>query len=140
MDNANTITDMAKTQNTVYEIVSDMSSRYDSLEERLIALEDKLATIQEQVQLLPDLINRVLTAHQQTTNNKEITHNSTDRSNDRRNFLHPESAASLSTALVLSHSRSVPTTSPYHWPASPILPPISSRTPHLVPEPLHPNS
>lgn len=49
MDNANTITDMAKTQNTVYEIVSDMSSRYDALEDRLVALEDKLVTLQEQV-------------------------------------------------------------------------------------------
>ncbi|KAG8307560.1 Small conductance calcium-activated potassium channel protein 2 [Homalodisca vitripennis] len=141
---------MAKTQNTVYEIVSDMSSRYDSLEERIIGLEDKLVNIQEQVELLPDLINRVLTQHQQAqaasnkdnATNSNNNSNSTDRSNERRNFLHPESAAlPNANPALLSHSRSVPTTSaPYHWPASPILPPISSRTPHLVPEPLHPNS
>ena len=75
MDNANTITDMAKvrkiiavvktffqivlhsndaiadlqTQNTVYEIVSDLSSRHDNLEDRLVTLEDKMSTLQEQV-------------------------------------------------------------------------------------------
>lgn len=42
-------------------------------------------------------------------------------------------------SLALPHSRSVPHTSaPHPWPVSPILPPISSRTPHLVPEPLKP--
>lgn len=46
MDNANTITDMAKTQNTVYEIVSDMSTRQDALEERIQSLEDKIQTVQ----------------------------------------------------------------------------------------------
>ncbi|TMW51548.1 hypothetical protein DOY81_003379 [Sarcophaga bullata] len=46
MDNANTITDMAKTQNTVYEIISDMSSRQDAIEERLTNLEDKLQALQ----------------------------------------------------------------------------------------------
>lgn len=46
MDNANTITDMAKTQNTVYEIVSDMSTRQDALEERISSLEEKIQTVQ----------------------------------------------------------------------------------------------
>jgi hypothetical protein len=46
MDNANTITDMAKTQNTVYEIVSDMSTRQDALEERITSLEEKIQTVQ----------------------------------------------------------------------------------------------
>lgn len=45
MDNANTITDMAKTQNTVYEIVSDMATRQDSLDERLTGLEEKIQSI-----------------------------------------------------------------------------------------------
>ncbi|XP_014244606.1 small conductance calcium-activated potassium channel protein isoform X1 [Cimex lectularius] len=142
MDNANTITDMAKTQNTVYEIVSDMSTRYDTLEERLLGLEDKLATIQEQVELLPELLTRCIQQAQQlAVAGGGIA---VDRSSDRRNFLHPESAAIVPATQcpspILSHSRSVPQTSPYQWPASPILPPISSRTPHLVPEPLLPNS
>lgn len=67
MDNANTITDMAKvwfqkspvkvfvmcnprfnlqTQNSVYEIVSDMSTRQDAVDERLSSLEDKLQSLQ----------------------------------------------------------------------------------------------
>ncbi|CAG9828340.1 unnamed protein product [Diabrotica balteata] len=56
MDNANTITDMAKTQNTVYEIVSDMSTRQDSVEDRLTTMEEKLIALQEQLDLLPELI------------------------------------------------------------------------------------
>uniref|UniRef100_A0A8D8VL82 Small conductance calcium-activated potassium channel protein n=1 Tax=Cacopsylla melanoneura TaxID=428564 RepID=A0A8D8VL82_9HEMI len=165
MDNANTITDMAKTQNTVYEIVSDMSSRYDALEDRLVALEDKLGTLQEQVELLPELLSRCITQHAlgQTGNKDSNTGNTGGAGNtitnsasnpismseSRRNFLHPESAAIIpSNPTALSHSRSVPPTlatssspcSSYQWPASPILPPISSRTPHLVPEPLHPST
>lgn len=45
MDNANTITDMAKTQNTVYEIVSDMATRQDALDERITGLEEKIQNI-----------------------------------------------------------------------------------------------
>ncbi|OAD58616.1 Small conductance calcium-activated potassium channel protein [Eufriesea mexicana] len=133
MDNANTITDMAKTQNTVYEIVSDMSTRQDALEERLVGLEDrligleeKLTGLQAQLELLPEELTRCLAQH-------------AERMEQRRNFLHPDTAhplANLSNSLP--HSRSVPsapsTTSLHPWPASSILPPVSSRTPHLVPE------
>lgn len=58
MDNANTITDMAKTQNTVYEIVSDMSTRQDTIDERLSSLEDKFQTLQVNQHLLYSLLNR----------------------------------------------------------------------------------
>nr|XP_029724156.1 small conductance calcium-activated potassium channel protein-like isoform X5 [Aedes albopictus] len=143
MDNANTITDMAKTQNTVYEIVSDMSTRQDSLEERITSLEDKLQSIQTQIENLPEVLSRCLTQHQ-------------ERIDQRRNFLHPDAAVTgsssglptpappLGSPMMLPHSsfsfRSVPSSSTpaYPWPASPILPPISSRTPHLVPETLTP--
>ncbi|KAK7573383.1 hypothetical protein V9T40_010574 [Parthenolecanium corni] len=183
MDNANTITDMAKTQNTVYEIVSDLSTRHDNLEDRLVTLEDKMSTLQEQLELLPELIATRLVQHQQQQQQQQ-QQNRTSISNDvnnvtnllesRRNFLHPEYSVSsskppLSTSpsssfasgannaisaaapplmhnqtVHMQHSQSVPpsflSSSQYHWPTSPILPPISSRTPHLVPEPLHPNS
>ncbi|XP_058458241.1 small conductance calcium-activated potassium channel protein isoform X7 [Malaya genurostris] len=143
MDNANTITDMAKTQNTVYEIVSDMSTRQDTLEERINNLEDKLQSIQTQIENLPEVLTRCLTQHQ-------------ERMDQRRNFLHPDAAVTgsssglptpaplLGSPMMLPHSsfsfRSVPSSSTpaYPWPASPILPPISSRTPHLVPETLIP--
>ena len=75
MDNANTITDMAKvililirflilngivfqTQNSVYEIVSDVNSRQDIMEERLTCLEEKLSNIQLSLELLPDMLTR----------------------------------------------------------------------------------
>ncbi|XP_022168843.1 small conductance calcium-activated potassium channel protein 2 isoform X3 [Myzus persicae] len=183
MDNANTITDMAK--NTVYEIVSDMSNRYDAFEERLVNLEDKLVALQEQLELLPEILTRCIAQNQQ---NQQNTSNLSSTTESRRNFLHPESAAAVATgglmqpsvsspagsmtgvggnplmfpsssgaasggmmlamgngSTVMSHSRSVPPTgaggaSHYHWPTSPILPPISSRTPHLVPEPIQPSS
>ncbi|XP_046143677.1 small conductance calcium-activated potassium channel protein isoform X3 [Osmia bicornis bicornis] len=175
MDNANTITDMAKTQNTVYEIVSDMSTRQDGLEERLVGLEDrligleeKLTGLQAQLELLPEELTRCLAQH-------------AERMEQRRNFLHPDTAVAMASSggggggggvsggggggggggvpMVnsmtmgisvsahhplanlsnsLPHSRSVPsapsTASLHPWPASSILPPVSSRTPHLVPE------
>ncbi|XP_034119537.1 small conductance calcium-activated potassium channel protein isoform X12 [Drosophila albomicans] len=140
MDNANTITDMAKTQNTVYEIISDMSSRQDAIEERLTNLEDKMQSLQEHMESLPDLLSRCLTQHQ-------------ERIEQRRNFLHPDTAATaaiqqpiqqttpqsmFNTAPMLFPHSSVPSSNnaaaTYHWPTSPILPPISSRTPHLVPD------
>ena len=62
----------------------------------------------------------------------------------------------LKINLISSSSQSVtnrnaPTTTPttaanlpsvnsYQWPPSPILPPISSRTPHLIPETLMPTN
>ncbi|XP_076243348.1 small conductance calcium-activated potassium channel [Calliopsis andreniformis] len=153
MDNANTITDMAKTQNTVYEIVSDMSTRQDALEERLVGLEDRLIGLEEkltglqgQLELLPGELTKCLARMEQ-----------------RRNFLHPDTAVAmvttggaggvttgnslsmgisgsnvhhpLSNSPLLPHSRSVPSAPSTHpWPVSPVLPPVSSRTPHLVPE------
>ncbi|XP_067216576.1 small conductance calcium-activated potassium channel protein isoform X3 [Linepithema humile] len=168
MDNANTITDMAKTQNTVYEIVSDMNTRQDAVEERLASLEERVAglgekmtSLQGQLDLLPEEIVRCLAQQ-------------SERADQRRNFLHPDTAAlvvasggggggggaiasgtslgvsgggastahhplaSLSNSPLLPHSRSVPsapsTMSLHPWPVSPVLPPVSSRTPHLVPE------
>ncbi|EDW62939.2 uncharacterized protein Dvir_GJ14781, isoform D [Drosophila virilis] len=142
MDNANTITDMAKTQNTVYEIISEMSSRQDAIEERLTNLEDKMQSLQEHMESLPDLLSRCLTQHQ-------------ERIEQRRNFLHPDTAAAAvppiqpgtpqsmfnAAPILLTYCflhRSVPSSNnaaaTYHWPTSPILPPISSRTPHLVPD------
>ncbi|XP_014219661.1 small conductance calcium-activated potassium channel protein-like [Copidosoma floridanum] len=164
MDNASTVTDMAKTQNTVYEIVSDMSSRQDALEERLVGMEEKLISLQEQLELLPESLTRCMAQH-------------AERLEQRRNFLHPDAAVvaapstptpapgvpnigahqvgtsfpgfasigasgsilgpqQLSSNTLLPHSRSVPSgpVSLHPWPASPVLPPVSSRTPHLVPE------
>ncbi|XP_077510807.1 small conductance calcium-activated potassium channel isoform X2 [Amblyomma americanum] len=58
MDNANTITDMAKTQNSVYEMVSDMNARQELFDERLASLEERLAAIHEQLEALPEAVAR----------------------------------------------------------------------------------
>lgn len=139
-----------------------MSTRQDTLEERLVSLEDKLTALQEQLEMLPEALTRCLAQH-------------AERMEQRRNFLHPDTAValasggggggssasglgnslsvgmstniamaahhplgSLSNSPLLPHSRSVPnapnTISLHPWPASPVLPPVSSRTPHLVPD------
>ncbi|KZC13046.1 Small conductance calcium-activated potassium channel protein [Dufourea novaeangliae] len=147
MDNANTITDMAKTQNAVYEIVSDMSSRQNDLESRLedlrvwqLGLEDKLSGLQGQLMMLPEELTRCLDQH-------------AERIDKRRNFLHPDTAVPMTTSggggvvcvspgnslsPVIPGEPSKPnapsTKSLYPWSASPILPPVSSRTPRLVAE------
>ncbi|XP_013789117.1 small conductance calcium-activated potassium channel protein-like [Limulus polyphemus] len=85
-DNASTITDMAKTQNTVYEIVSDMNQRQETLEERVAVLEERLGVIQEQIQSLPETISFSL-AQQLAKNQVPLEH--------RHTYLHPDDAASL---------------------------------------------
>ncbi|TRY67586.1 hypothetical protein TCAL_03736 [Tigriopus californicus] len=60
MDNASTITDMAKTQNNVYEILSDVNSRQDIMDERIANLEDRMSTIQCSLDVLPDLLTRCM--------------------------------------------------------------------------------
>ncbi|KAJ2949724.1 hypothetical protein O0L34_g15656 [Tuta absoluta] len=119
MDNANTITDMAKTQNTVYEIVSDMSTRQDTIEERLTSLEEKITTLQEQVNSLPDVVARCL---QQCW----------ERAESRRNYLHPDTAAvPTPPSSITPYTRTAPAVS-HPWPPSPVLQP-ASRT-HSAPE------
>ncbi|XP_052742365.1 small conductance calcium-activated potassium channel protein isoform X4 [Bicyclus anynana] len=126
MDNANTITDMAKdpfllqTQNTVYEIVSDMSTRQDTIEERLTSLEEKLTSLQEQVNNLPDVMARCL---QQCW----------ERAEQKRNFLHPDTAAAPTppASTISSYSRTLATTT-HPWPASPVL--QSAARTHSAPE------
>merc|ERR1712106_445327 len=65
MDNANTITDMAKTQNSVYEIVADFNPRQDLVEE-------KLTSIQLSLEVLPDLLARCI--QQQQTESRVTSH------------------------------------------------------------------
>ncbi|XP_064292499.1 small conductance calcium-activated potassium channel protein isoform X10 [Plodia interpunctella] len=134
MDNANTITDMAKTQNTVYEIVSDMSTRQDTIEERLTSLEEKLTTLQEQVNTLPDVVARCL---QQCW----------ERAEQRRNFLHPDTAAAPTppSSTIAPYARTIASAS-HPWPPSPVL--QSAARTHSAPEstsapsptPAHPTS
>lgn len=88
-----------QTQNTVYEIVSDMSGRQDAVEERLSSLEDKMQSLSDRLEALPDIISRCLQQHQ-------------ERIDQRRNFLHPDTAAAsvspvpmTPSPLLIPHSR-----------------------------------
>ncbi|CAG4943968.1 unnamed protein product [Parnassius apollo] len=109
MDNANTITDMAKTQNTVYEIVSDMSTRQDTIEERLTSLEEKLTALQEQMNTLPDVMARCFQQH-------------FERTEQRRNYLHPDTAAAPTppSSTISPYSRPLASAS-HPWPPSPVV-------------------
>jgi len=91
MDNANTITDMAKTQNSVYEIVSDVNSRQDIMEERLTCLEEKLSNIQLSLELLPDMLTRCLQQH---------SHNATKQTS-QSNLLPDDPVLTPTTAMEL---------------------------------------
>jgi len=97
MDNANTITDMAKTQNTVYEIVSDLSGRQDHLEDRLSTIEEKLIGMGELLEGLPGVLSGIL-----------------GRSSSGTNLLRPESASQIphskSGSTPLNKSLPLPTT------------------------------
>ncbi|KAG7177412.1 Small conductance calcium-activated potassium channel protein-like [Homarus americanus] len=99
MDNANTITDMAKTQNTVYELVSDMSGRQDVLDDRVSSLEDRLTSIQESLDAIPDVLARCLQKHQELLDQRRLTGPSS-------NSLHPDMAARPGGYPVLSASQS----------------------------------
>ncbi|XP_046436986.1 small conductance calcium-activated potassium channel protein 2-like isoform X4 [Daphnia pulex] len=130
MDNANTITDMAKTQNTVYEIVSEMNTRQDVMEERLSTLEEKLTLLQETLEALPEAISRYLPAMVNNppsgggsgwTQPPQTENNGTELQR-RQQFLHPEStygsigsgggggANNSSGGGGVTHSRSSPGT------------------------------
>ncbi|XP_071743729.1 uncharacterized protein SK isoform X10 [Lepeophtheirus salmonis] len=76
MDNANTITDMAKTQNNVYEILSDVNTRQDIMDERIANLEEKIGNIQVSLDILPDLLSRCIQQALTTNNNNGPNNNS----------------------------------------------------------------
>ncbi|XP_055388195.1 small conductance calcium-activated potassium channel protein-like, partial [Condylostylus longicornis] len=135
MDNANTITDMAKTQNTVYEIISDMSTRQDGIDERLSSLEDKLQALTENFESMPDIIMRCLTQHH-------------ERIENRKNFLHPDAAVLSSiqsfqttsaNPTFFSHSRST-TSYPLSYQCPTNMPAAPGRNLQLVSESMNINN
>jgi hypothetical protein len=87
----------------VYEIVSDLAGRQDHMEDRLTAIEEKIAIIHEQLESLPEVINQCFVSHLEGP--------------QKQNLLRPESAAlhstgsggSGGTSHILPHSKSVPT-------------------------------
>ncbi|GFS70943.1 small conductance calcium-activated potassium channel protein [Nephila pilipes] len=120
MDNANTITDMAKTQNSVFEMVSEMNQRHEVLEERVLSLEDRLTVIQEQLEALPDVLTKALSAlpsmnstESQSQGGAQQRQPSPQQPSNRHVYLHPDDAASLAnrpswTSVNLGSSNRTP--------------------------------
>ncbi|XP_061680676.1 small conductance calcium-activated potassium channel protein 1b [Syngnathoides biaculeatus] len=60
-DQANTIADLAKTQNMMYDLVSDLQHRSEELDKRIVALEEKLDLMLLKVHSLPDVLSQAIT-------------------------------------------------------------------------------
>jgi len=72
MDNANTVTDMAKTLNTVFDIISDITSQHEVLESKFIELEKRLDLQAECLLSMNDKLDLLLDRHLENSNNKQL--------------------------------------------------------------------
>ncbi|XP_016386452.1 small conductance calcium-activated potassium channel protein 2-like isoform X2 [Sinocyclocheilus rhinocerous] len=64
-DQANNLVDLAKTQNVMYDLVSELQERSEELDKRIGTLEDKLDAVTGSLQALPCLISQAITQQQQ---------------------------------------------------------------------------
>ncbi|XP_072245398.1 small conductance calcium-activated potassium channel protein 1b [Leuresthes tenuis] len=60
-DQANTVADLAKTQNMMYDLVSELQHRSGELDRRIVALEEKLDSMLLGVQSLPVVLSQAIT-------------------------------------------------------------------------------
>ncbi|KAJ4942901.1 hypothetical protein JOQ06_005413 [Pogonophryne albipinna] len=60
-DQANTVCDLAKTQNMMYDLVLELQHRSEELDRRIVALEEKLDSILLSVQSLPVVLSQAIT-------------------------------------------------------------------------------
>eukprot|EP00079_Xenopus_tropicalis_P026817 XP_012820809.1 PREDICTED: small conductance calcium-activated potassium channel protein 1 isoform X1 [Xenopus tropicalis] len=63
-DQANTLVDLAKTQNVMYDLMSELQERNEDLEKRIITLETKIDSLNTSLQSLPGLIAHALLREQ----------------------------------------------------------------------------
>ncbi|KAI1883336.1 hypothetical protein AGOR_G00244140 [Albula goreensis] len=63
-DQANTLVDLAKTQNVMYEVVSELQERSEELDKRIRQLEEKLDSIAGSLQALPALLSIAISQQQ----------------------------------------------------------------------------
>ncbi|KAK5878828.1 hypothetical protein CesoFtcFv8_024203 [Champsocephalus esox] len=59
-DQANSLVDLAKTQNIMYDMISDLNERGEDMEKRIALLETKLETLLSNLQALPGLISQAI--------------------------------------------------------------------------------
>ena len=52
------LTPFLQTQNSVYEVLSDVNSRQDIMDERIASMEDRMNSIQCSLDVLPDILTR----------------------------------------------------------------------------------
>uniref|UniRef100_A0A8C9RTV9 Potassium calcium-activated channel subfamily N member 2 n=1 Tax=Scleropages formosus TaxID=113540 RepID=A0A8C9RTV9_SCLFO len=60
-DQANSLVDLAKTQNIMYDLISDLNERGEDMEKRIAILETKLETLLCSLQALPGIISQTIT-------------------------------------------------------------------------------
>ena len=75
-------------QNNVYELVCDMNQKQEVLEERIVALEDRLNSIHEHLEALPDMLAKVIQLAM--TSNRTTAPDQPDQT--RHTYLHPSDA------------------------------------------------
>ncbi|XP_069073148.1 small conductance calcium-activated potassium channel protein 1 isoform X2 [Pleurodeles waltl] len=63
-DQANTMVDLAKTQNVMYDMVSELQERNEDLEKRIGTLETKIDSLSASLQALPGLITHAISQQQ----------------------------------------------------------------------------
>ncbi|KAI5622616.1 small conductance calcium-activated potassium channel protein 2-like isoform X1 [Silurus asotus] len=63
-DQANSLVDLAKTQNIMYDLISDLNERGEDTEKRIAVLETKLETLLSNLQALPGLISQLINQQQ----------------------------------------------------------------------------
>uniref|UniRef100_S4RVY3 Calmodulin-binding domain-containing protein n=1 Tax=Petromyzon marinus TaxID=7757 RepID=S4RVY3_PETMA len=59
-DQANTLVDLAKTQNVMYDLVSDLNERNEEFEKRLATMEGKLEAMADCITSLPARIAQTM--------------------------------------------------------------------------------
>ncbi|XP_047393647.1 small conductance calcium-activated potassium channel protein 2-like [Sciurus carolinensis] len=63
-DQANTLVDLAKTQNIMYDMISDLNERSEDFEKRIVTLETKLEALIGSIHALPGLLSQTIRQQQ----------------------------------------------------------------------------
>ncbi|XP_077078943.1 small conductance calcium-activated potassium channel protein 1b [Siphateles boraxobius] len=104
-DQANTLVDLAKTQNVMYDLVSELQERSEELEKRIGNLEAKLDSINSSLQALPGLLSQAIQQQQQ-----HLLDGLTQRG---FTFTRPSSLSSERSWASSVHRRRSPSTAPH---------------------------
>ncbi|XP_056115655.1 small conductance calcium-activated potassium channel protein 1b isoform X1 [Rhinichthys klamathensis goyatoka] len=104
-DQANTLVDLAKTQNVMYDLVSELQERSEELEKRIGNLEAKLDSINISLQALPGLLSQAIQQQQQ-----HLLDGLTQRG---FTFTRPSSQTSERSWASSVHRRRSPSTAPH---------------------------